>query len=69
MYLREPAFVNRNYLKTLYSCDIIFPKVDFLKFWICCSPLNSAQNDTKYHFSLDTYPILLSTTALHVCCA
>ena len=22
--------------------------MDFLGFWICCSPLNSAQNDTKF---------------------
>jgi len=42
-------FVIRNYLQTLNSCKI-FSQGGFLGFWIRCSPLNFAQDDTKSAF-------------------
>jgi len=43
-------FVIRNCLQTLNSCKIFSPMWIFLGFWICCSPLNFAQNDTNFAF-------------------
>ena len=62
-------FIIRNYLKTLNSCNIIFPKVDFLGFWICFSPLNPAQNNyTKYHFFSGYLPFFAFNYVYHTTC-